>query len=241
MIDLDLYENIDYYQSRPYQSLAEMAYAILEEAIVMLYLKPGQTYSATDLSCFTGIGITPVREAAKRLESTFLLEITPRKGITITRVELEEWYLQMEVRNMLERLVAVRAAKFSTPQERKRFLELEDRYRAATDRMDALASVRIDYEFNEFESDCARNIFAKTALLQLHPLARRLYYMQFHANEDLTRNINIAHCDLMKAIASGNESFAMHASDHLLQQINKLTVPVYTLNHWNSSQNRPVG
>lgn len=221
---MDLYENIDYYENKNYQSLAVKAYDILEEAIVMLYLKPGQTYSETDLSSFTGIGRTPVREAVKRLESTYLLEISPRKGITITKVRLEECYLQMEVRNMLERLIAIRAAKFSTPQERKIFLDLADRYQAATDRMDALASMRIDYEFNDFESDCARNIFAKTALLQLHPLARRLYYMQFHVSESLTRDINNAHCELMKAIASGDENKTIHASEHLLKQIQKLTV-----------------
>lgn len=221
---MDLYENIDYYQNKPYQSLAVKAYDILEEAIVMLYLKPGQTYSETDLSSFTGIGRTPVREAVKRLESTYLLEISPRKGITITKVRLEECYLQMEVRNMLERLVAIRAAKFSTPQERKIFLDMAERYQEATDQMDALASVRIDYEFNDFESECARNIFAKTALLQLHPLARRLYYMQFHVNESLTRDINTAHCNLMKAISSGDEASTVQASEYLLKQIKKLTI-----------------
>ena len=221
---MDLYENIDYYQKKPYQSLAAKAYDILEEAIVMLYLKPGQTYSETDLSSFTGIGRTPVREAVKRLESTYLLEVSPRKGITITKVRLEECYLQMEVRNLLEKLVAIRAAKFSTPQERKIFLDMSECYQNATDRMDPLACIRIDYEFNDFESDCARNIFAKTALLLLHPLARRLYYMQFHVNENLTRDINIAHCSLMRAIASGDEASTVQASEYLLKQIKKLTI-----------------
>ncbi|ONI38019.1 hypothetical protein AN639_09950 [Candidatus Epulonipiscium fishelsonii] len=218
-----MYKYIDYYNEKKYSNLTTKAYEILEEGIVTLELKPGQTYSEAELSTFSGIGRTPVREALKKLELATLVEIIPRHGINIAKVRLEDCALQMEVRNILEKLVIMRATKFSTPSEREQFLKLATEYDKATTAMDALSSIRIDYEFNLFAGDCARNIFAKTALMPLQPLARRLYYMQYHFNVDITREINAAHSDLMKQIASGNEQLSLQALEALFKNIKLLS------------------
>lgn len=219
-----MYKNIDYYANKKYSNLTDKAYDILEEMIVTLELKPGQTYSETELSNLVNIGRTPVREAIKRLEQTHTLSIIPRSGIMISPVRLEECFLQMEVRIMLEKLVAVRAAKFATPNERAFFLDLAARYQKATESEDNLAAIRIDNEFNHFTADCARNVFAKSALMPLHPMARRLYYMQYNIDKDLTKKINQSHMAVMQAISEGNEQNALKETEDLIRNIRLLSV-----------------
>lgn len=219
-----MYKNISYYEQKKYANLTDKAYDIIEEMIVTTELKPGQVYSEAELSGLVNIGRTPVREAIKRLEPTHVVNIIPRNGIKIAPVRLEECFLQMEVRIMLEKLVSVRAAKFSTPTERQIFLDLATRYRRSTESEDALNSIRIDYEFNTFMADCSRNIFAKTALLPLHPLARRLYFMQYNIDRQLTHRINQSHIAVMKSIAEGKEQETLDEMEDLIKNIKMLTV-----------------
>lgn len=204
------------------KSLADIAYSRLEEMIVTLELQPGQLISEKEVSEQLEIGRMPVREAIKRLEAAYLVNIMPRRGIMVTEIKLEEIFLQIEVRRLLERLIARRAAKFSTPDERKHFLELADAYEKVTREGNQLEAVRIDQEFNQFIAKCSRNPFAASSLIPLHALARRLYYLQYNNDKDLIDKINYAHCDLMRVVASGDEKLAGEKADYLLDCIENL-------------------
>ncbi len=200
-----MYKRLDYFENMSFTNLTEKAYYILEEAIVTLELKPGQSYSEKELSSFINIGRTPVREAIKKLEQTRVIEIIPRNGITISPIRLEEALLQMEVRGLLEKLIMLRATKFSTPKEREHLLELANRYEIATKNKDAISSMRIDDEFNFFIADCARNVYAAGAIKPLQPSSRRIYFYRYYTDDEMTNNINYGHIKLMRSIAN-NES-----------------------------------
>lgn len=219
-----MYKYIDYYNQKKYVSLKEKAYDILEEMIITLELEPGEMYSESDLSNATGIGRTPVREAIKKLEETKLIKIIPRNGIYITPITFEECSLQMEVRVMLEKLIATRAAKFSTPNEREKFADLAERYKKSTEQDNALESIRIDNEFNHYLAKCARNIFATGALMPLQPMARRIYFSQYHINKKLIQEINQSHIDTMMAIIEGDEEKVISVIDNLISNVKKLTI-----------------
>lgn len=220
---------VAYHNGLKYGNLVDKAYNILEELAVTLQLKPGSIWSEIELSKMIGIGRTPTREAVKKLEMTHVFKIIPRMGIEVSAVRLEEFYLQMEVRVVMEKMIAIRAARFSIPEEKERFRDLARRYEEATRNKDAVKSVRIDNEFNNFASECSRNPFLTTAILPLHALARRLYYMQYHAQSELTELINRAHIDLMQAIAEGLPEKAAETSDRLLECIEKLTRSNFSL------------
>ncbi len=221
-----MYKNIDYYNNKAYTNLTNKVYDILEEAIVTLELKPGQVCSETELSQFTGIGRTPVREALKKLEMAALIEIIPRHGINISKIRLEDCYQQLEVRTLLEPLIITRATKFSSPSDREHFLDLARRYKEANDAQDALSAIRIDHEFNLFVANCARNSFAKTAIMPLQSLARRLYYMQYYYNKEATLEINTTHWELMLKIASGDEKAVLKSLENLFNNIQVLSTTI---------------
>lgn len=219
-----MYKNISYYDSIKYSNLTDKAYDILEEMVVTLELNPGQTYSESEISSLVNIGRTPVREALKELEQTHMISIIPRTGILIEPVRLEECFLQMEVRSMLEKLVAVRAAKFSLPSERKQIADLSKRYRVATNDEDSLAAIRIDNEFNHLTANISRNPFAKSALMPMQSMARRLYFMQYHVNRELTKKINLSHISVMDAISHGDEQTALKSTEELITHVRMLSM-----------------
>jgi DNA-binding GntR family transcriptional regulator len=221
-MNINLDDILGYYNNIKFNNFAEKAYVLLEELIISTLLTPGKIYNEIELSKLISIGRTPVREAVKKLETTHIVEIIPRRGIKISEVRLEDFLLQLEVRRMLERLIAIRASKFATPSERNYFLELADRYDEATESGNRMESIRIDNEFNKFVADCARNPFAKNALLPLHAVARRLYFNQYSYDKELTKRINSHHSLLMRTIASGNSSECGKVSDELISYIEEL-------------------
>lgn len=222
-----MYKRLDYFEDVTFPNLTEKAYYILEEAIITLELKPGQSYSEKELSSFINIGRTPVREAIKKLEQTRLVEIIPRSGVTILPIRLEEALLQMEVRGLLEKLIMLRATKFATPKEREHLLELATRYEDATEEKDAIKSIRIDDEFNVFIADCARNVYAAGALKPLQPSSRRIYFQRYYVDDNMTKNINYGHIKLMRAIASGSTDEVIKNLDTLFDYLKDLVLKTF--------------
>ena len=198
-------------------SLAEQAYVKLEQMIITLELPPGAVVSENEISQMLGIGRMPIREAFKRLESCGLVSIIPRRGILISEIKTDEIFLQLEVRAALEELIVKRACKYATPSERSRLMKLAEDYEEATKSNDRMHAVKIDDEFNQLIGDCSKNPFASHAILPFYALIQRIYYYNYETNEALTLEINYAHIELMKVIASGEEQKAIEKLHCLLK------------------------
>ena len=144
-------ENVKaYYATKSYTNLSQKAYDMLLELILSLVLEPDRLYSELELSTMIDVGRTPVREAVQKLQSNMLVDVIPRSGIKIAPLKLEDFYLQIEVRRVLEKLIISRAARFATDAERKYICELSGRYRAAAENKDDITSLRTDKEFHEY-------------------------------------------------------------------------------------------
>ena len=100
-------------------SLSDQAFSALEEMIVTLQLPPGSLWSEAMLSESIGIGRTPVREAVQRLAEYHLVVIMKRHGIRIAEVNEQEQLLVLETRRELERLIATRAARRASVEDKK--------------------------------------------------------------------------------------------------------------------------
>src|SRR5690349_15423889 len=100
-------------------SLSEQAFGMLEEMIVTLQLPPGSLWSEAALSETLGIGRTPVREAVQRLAEYHLVVIMRRHGIRIADVNEQEQLLVLEARRELERLIASRAARRASAEDKQ--------------------------------------------------------------------------------------------------------------------------
>lgn len=202
-------------------ALADQARAQLEELIVKLDLPPGSVWTELQLSEKLGIGRTPVREALQRLESDHLVRILPRLGVQVTDINVTQQLLLLDVRRVLERLIAENAARRATPEEREQLLRMADALEAMVDG-DVLRFLRFHYEIKRFIADCARNPFAAGAIAPTHAMSRRFYFLHYRRAHDLPVAAR-HHANVIRAIALGEETRAGEAAEALMDYVEQLT------------------
>ncbi len=202
-------------------ALADQARVRLEELIVKLELPPGSVWSELQLSKMLGIGRTPVREALQRLEADHLVKILPRLGIQVTEINVTQQLLLLEVRRVLERLIAENAARRATPEERQQLLRMADEFEAMVD-ADVLRFLRTHYDIKRFIAECARNPFAASAIAPTHAMSRRFYFLHYRRAHDLPVAAK-HHADVIRAIALGEEARAGAAAEALMDYVEQLT------------------
>jgi DNA-binding GntR family transcriptional regulator len=95
-------------------SFADRAYYAIRELIVTLELPPGAVVREPELTERLGIGRTPVREALRRLAQERLVEVFPRRGMFVTKVDDRDLARLCEVRVALEPEAARLAAERAT-------------------------------------------------------------------------------------------------------------------------------
>ena len=98
-------------------SIRENIYKQLKNEILCDKIPPKATLVETQLSKQIGISRTPIREALHILEKEGLLELIPRVGYRVRRIDWEEVKEICEIRKSLEILAARWAIKRITPKE----------------------------------------------------------------------------------------------------------------------------
>ncbi|MFQ5570651.1 MAG: GntR family transcriptional regulator [Rhodothermales bacterium] len=199
------------------ESLANKAYAMVEEMIVTLALPPGHVFSEADLSRRIAIGRTPLREALQRLAGDRLVVALPRKGVMVTEINITDHLALLETRRVLDRLVATRAARRATPEQRQtlRACASAMEQAVADDRIDEF--MRLDRDGDALLEAASRNPFAARATASLHAHCRRFWYRYKHES-DMTRSAAL-HSRMMNAVADGDEEAAAAASDELVDYL----------------------
>jgi len=206
----------------PATKLPELAYQILEEAIVTLKLPPGAVVSEQALAEMTGIGRTPIREAIQRLAREHLIVVLPQRGLLVAQVDIHKQLKLLETRREIERLICSSAARRANQDERKRFARLAEEFTKAAGKNDDIAFMRADREFNELSLAAARNEFAEGAMRALHGLSRRFWYMHFKQSPD-TPVMARLHASVAQAISKGDAPGAAKALDRLIDNIEQYT------------------
>jgi DNA-binding FadR family transcriptional regulator len=128
----------------------------------------------------------------------------------------------LEVRRVLERLIARSAARRATDDERARFREVARAFEESARVNDDVAFMRTDREFNELCSAASHNEFAAGAMSLMHSLSRRFWYIHYKQSADMPLTAKL-HANIARAIAKGDEEAAATASDKLLDVIEKFT------------------
>jgi DNA-binding GntR family transcriptional regulator len=204
------------------QSLTDKAYFYLEQMIVTLRLRPGSAVSENELSEQLGIGRTPIREALHRLARERLVVILPRRGIMVSEINVNSQLRLLEVRRVVERLVARSAARRASAEARQRFREIAATFEQCAKSNDDVGFMDVDREFNELCVEAARNEFAAGAMSLMHSLSRRFWYLHYRQAADMPLTAKL-HADIARAIAAGKEDAAAVAADRLLDTIETFT------------------
>jgi DNA-binding GntR family transcriptional regulator len=92
------------------QSLVDIAYEAVREAITSGALVPGTRLREAALAHHFGISTTPVREALRRLDREGLVRLSPNRGAIVAEFDLREILDLFEIREVLECRAVRRAA-----------------------------------------------------------------------------------------------------------------------------------
>jgi DNA-binding GntR family transcriptional regulator len=208
--------------SEPKTKLTDLAYDLIEEAIVTLRIAPGTAISEQALSEMTGIGRTPIREAIQRLAREHLILVLPHRGLLVSGIDVHKQLKLLETRRELERLICRSAARRANDAERLAFQRLAAQFTQAAARNDDVSFIRCDREFNELCLSAARNEFAEGAMRQLHGLSRRFWYLHYKHAADMPE-MGRLHAAVAMAIGAGDVHTAGVALDRLVDNLETFT------------------
>src|SRR3954447_24950700 len=115
------------------QSLVDIAYVAIRDAITSGALLPGTRLREAALARHFSISTTPVREALRRLDREGLVRLSPNRGAVVAEFDLREILDLFEIREVLECRAVRRAAS-----QRTRDLTLAESLLVAEERQVAL-------------------------------------------------------------------------------------------------------
>jgi len=208
-------------QPRISATLPEQAYRQLEEWICSVQLEPGEVLSEIDLANRLDIGRTPVREALQRLASEGLVVILPRRGVLVSEINIGRQLELIEVRRVLEHLMAESAAVRAGQAERDGLTDLANRMQESATANNVDGFLDLEQEFNTTIIEACRNRFAGKLFGLLNGQTRQ-FWNYYKDVLDLEKCSN-CYIDLSHAIARGNSEEAANCSDRLIDYIDEFT------------------
>jgi DNA-binding GntR family transcriptional regulator len=200
------------------QTLADHAYELLLDRLVMLKIPPGAPISESAVAVEFGLGRTPIREALKRLETDHLVEFFPRRGTFATRADLGDLKSITEMRVILEPAGVRDAAENADEAGRHGLRTL------AAELGDLMAAEPTDGTLLEYDLAVHRaiyrlvgNRFMREVLFRLDNQATRLWWSVIQHVPSVGDHVD-GHRALLRAVADGNaDGAADMAREHVTE------------------------
>jgi DNA-binding GntR family transcriptional regulator len=182
-------------------SFADRAYYAIRELIVTLELPPGAVVREPELTELLGIGRTPVREALRRLAQERLIEVYPRRGMFVSKVDVRDLVRLCEVRAALEpeaaRLAAERATQADLAELRSLLGELDGRRRR-----DPRVLIDLDERIHRAIYHASHNPFLAETLEEYYTHALRIWMVAL-ARTDIGAAVG-GHHAVLEAVVRGD-------------------------------------
>ena len=203
--------------SSPGLSMADRAYAVIRDRLIMLDIRPNDPIDDGGLAQELGIGRTPVREALKRLEVDRLVVAYARRGTFATGVDIADLAGISEIRAQLEPLAARRAAERASRSIRAELNDLATRTEAldigALNRSELM---RWDMTVHRAIYRAAGSPHLEDVLIRYDNLATRIFCLFLDQLPTVDEHVG-EHTELLRAIAAGQVDRAEElAREHVL-------------------------
>ncbi len=160
-------------------TLAEEAYLLIKQRIVTLHYKPGALLNERNISADLGIGRMPVHMAISRIALEDLVDVVPRRGLSVKPLVLEDIKAVFEARLINEPAAAAMAATRATDQDLLALREIVKMSRASK-RSDRDELLRIDRAFHNAVATAAHNRVLMQLLNTLHDRSLRQWFISWN-------------------------------------------------------------
>lgn len=197
------------------ESLADRAYRILRDRLVLLDIQPGEPLVEAVLAQEIEVGRTPLREAIKRLEADHLVATYPRRGTFASSVDLTELSTISEIREALVPLAARRAAANGGGAAAADLAEALERIENLGDDEDARQLMEFDLEVHRLINRASESPHLEETLVRLDSIVTRLWCLMIDRLPSMQEHIS-EHVGLMRAILGRDEELAERlANEHV--------------------------
>jgi DNA-binding GntR family transcriptional regulator len=194
--------------------LADQAYLRLRDDIIAVRLQPGDPLDEKVLSQRLGLGLTPVRDALKRLTLERLAVIYPRRGTFVTDINISDERWLTEVRIEMEGLAAALAAERASDEECAALTALAGTLEDSSDL--TLDYISVDAEIHRAIYAASHNPYLEAGLNQYANLALRIWHYGIQRMRPRTPR-SCAQDEVVEAICARRPEAARKAAQsHLL-------------------------
>ncbi len=196
------------------ERLVDRAYRQIRDEIIALRLQPGTPLDERALSKSFQLGVTPIRDAVKRLVLEKLAVSYPRRGTYVAQINLADEVRLTEVRVELEGLAAALAAARSTADDRTRLLQtMEELELGSLERAD---HTELDAHVHRVIYAAAHNDFLESTLNQYANLALRIWNYRLKEHRAVDDHIASQRA-VVEAIVRGDAASARSAAEQHLR------------------------
>ncbi len=189
-------------------SLRDQVYDILKKRIIFRQIESGQKINEEELAKSMGVSRTPIRETLLRLEHEGIVKIIPRRGAFVVSQAKEKVIDLLQVREVLEGLVARLATENMTSDTIDRLKRcLENISSASEDENRLLKYTPADVEFHALLLDVCGNELLKNMMgsINAHLQMVRLRTVALPGRPEQTV---IEHYEIVEAIEKGDAELA---------------------------------
>lgn len=202
--------------------LAEVAFASLEQMIVMRRLAPGQALSEGALAAILKMGRTPVREALQRLRQLGLVETHARRGSFVARADVRLQLELLEVRRPLEELMVRSAASRASGEERANLAHLAGEQQDAAALRDIERYYAANRAVHDAEVAAAHNTMLGHTMLAIQAQSRRFWYQNIEQSDAFAEAATL-HGVIVAAIVAARPDEAAKGASTLMSFLEEMT------------------
>jgi len=190
----------------------------LREQIYQNELAPGDAIDEMALCERFGISRTPLREALKVLDSEGLIELIPRRGSFVRRMDIEELNELFPVMVVLEGLCAREAVENCATEDLQRLEKMHEKLESFAGQSDVDAYYEQNFVFHQAIQDLSGNKWLQRVIGDLRKVLRLARHMQLTIPGRLEQSLN-EHRQIMQAFKEKDPDLAdQNMQNHLKQQ-----------------------
>jgi DNA-binding GntR family transcriptional regulator len=208
------------------ESLTQLVYQALLDAIISKRLPPGERVSEASLARQLRVSKTPVREALLRLHAIGLIEADGGRGGRIVRPSAESIRHTYEVRGSLESLAAGLAASRATPAQRSQLLELAAASLASAREQDSDGFRRHDETFHDVLAAASSNPYLTRLIDNAYTLTAAARQRDVPSTGDSV-DCAAGHLRVAEAIARGDSAAAAAEAAAHVEMVGQLVLQAF--------------
>jgi DNA-binding GntR family transcriptional regulator len=189
------------------ESLSNQAYEIIKAEIMTCVFEPGSQIAQPKLAERYEIGMTPIREALKRLSQEGLVQSIPRYGYIVSPITYSSIAENYEVRTILESAAARLAAERATQEQLDELVRLQEFEIIPEDRENYILFISRNEKLHLKIAEATGNNHIYSLICELHDKTVRLFHFGLKLEES-SEEMRQEHLQIAQALYARDADLA---------------------------------